>query len=116
MFTIIQEKSFMKPVKYVFPVAVMFLSSCTWVEPTKESEAVAVVTDAVKLEGCKKLLSTTSSVLDKVGFMERTEGLMVDELTTMAKNKAAAVGGDTIIAKGPIKQGSMSFDIFKCAE
>jgi len=106
----------MKPVIYVFPVAVIFLTSCTWVEPTKESDAVAVVTDAVKVEGCKKLVSTTSSVLDKVGFIDRTESLMVDELTTMAKNKAAAVGGDTIISKGPVKEGSMSFDIFKCAE
>ena len=111
----------MKPVNYVFPVAVILLSSCilsscTWVEPTKESDAVAVVTDVVKVEGCKKLLSTTSSVLDKVGFIDRTESLMVDELTTMAKNKAAALGGDTIIAKGPVKDGSMSFDIFKCGE
>jgi hypothetical protein len=106
----------MNPVKYVLPVAVVLLSSCAWVEPTKESEAVAVVTDAVKLEGCKKLLSTTSSVLDKVGFMDRTERAMVDELTILAKNKAAAIGGDTIIAKGPVKEGAMSFDIFKCGE
>jgi hypothetical protein len=106
----------MKPVNYVVPVAVVLLSSCSWVEPTKESDAVAVVTDAVKLEGCKKLLSTTSSVLDKVGFMDRTERAMADELTILAKNKAAAVGGDTVIAKGPVKDGSMSFDIFKCGE
>jgi hypothetical protein len=106
----------MNPVRFLLPVAVLSLSSCAWVEPTKESDTVAVVTDAARVEGCKKLLSTTSTVLDKVGFMDRTERAMVDELTILARNKAAAVGGDTIISKGPVKEGSMSFDVFKCAE
>ena len=102
--------------KYAIFIIILALTSCSWVEPTKEGSAVAVVTDAVKVEACKKLATTTSTVLDKVGFIDRTESAIIDELTILAKNKAAELGGDTIISKGPVNEGTMSFEIYKCGQ
>jgi len=41
---------------------------------------------------------------------------VTEELVTLAKNRAAEKGGDSIVAKGPASEGEMSFDIYKCGE
>ena len=104
----------MKAHKYIFYIALPLLSACSFVDLTEEGSAIDVVTDAAKVEACKKIATTTSSVLDKVGFMDRTDRAMVDELTMLARNKAAKIGGDTVVPKGTVEEGSMSFDIYNC--
>lgn len=98
---------------YVLPILFLILSACTWVELTKEGKEVAVATD-LNLKTCKKLGSTTSTVKHKIGFVTRSEEKVNEELTTLAKNSAAKMGGDTIVAEGAASEGTMSFDIYKC--
>ena len=105
----------MNTVRYAFLIAVCGLSACTWVEPTKEGSEVLLV-KAFNVETCKKLGSTTSTVKHKVGFVTRGEEKVYEELVTLAKNKAADMGGDSIVAQGPAKEGRMTFDIYKCGE
>ncbi len=91
------------------------LSACTWVEPTREGSEV-VVAKASSVETCKKLGTTTTSVKHKVGFYTRGEEKVTEELTILAKNKAAEMGGNTIVAQGEAVEGSMSFVIYKCGD
>ncbi|MCG6937519.1 MAG: DUF4156 domain-containing protein [Gammaproteobacteria bacterium] len=99
----------------VLCLAVSSLAACTWVEPTKESSNVTLVKD-FNVKSCKKLSTTTTSVASKIGIIERNDETITDELITLAKNKAAELGGDSIVAKGPATDGSMTFDVYKCGE
>ena len=95
-------------------LAIICLPACTWVEPTKESSGVTLV-KSFNVKSCVKLGTTTATVKDKVGPVTRDEDTVREELITVAKNKAATLGADSIVANEPVSEGSMSFDMYKCA-
>jgi len=105
----------MKPCLSVLCAGILSLSGCTWVEPTKEGQEVLLV-KSYNVETCEHIGSTTSSVKHAIGPVTRSEEKVREELITLAKNHAAEKGGDSIVAKGPVINGSMSFDIFRCGE
>lgn len=105
----------MRLIPFFLPLAVFTLSACTWVEPTKESSDVTVVKD-FNVNSCIKLGTTKATVTHKVGIITRGEDTVTEELITVAKNRAAELGGDSIVAKGPVSEGTMSFDVYKCGE
>ena len=100
---------------YVLSLVIICLPACTWVEPTKESSEVTLV-KAFNVKTCKKLGATTATVKQKIGIITRSEDRVLEELTTLAKNSAARMGGDSIVAKEPMVDGVMSFDIYRCGE
>jgi hypothetical protein len=105
----------MKLRKYVLSIAVLLLPACTWVEPTKEGSEVLLV-KAFNVEACEKLGTTKTSVKHKVGFVTRSEDKVTEELTTLARNRAAEMGGDSIVARGAVSEGAMEFDIYSCGD
>jgi len=100
---------------YVLSMVMACLPACTWVEPTKESSGVTLV-KSFNVNACKKLGSTNATVTQKLGPVTRDDDVVMEELITLAKNRAAKMGGDSIVAQEPAVDGSMSFDIYKCAE
>ena len=105
----------MKASGFVLSIVISGLAACTWVEPTKEGSEVLVV-KASNVDTCKKLGTATTSVKHKVGIITRSDEKVAEELTILAKNKAAEMGGDSIVAQGELVEGSMSFYIYKCAD
>ena len=105
----------MKPVLSVLFAGIVCLPACTWVQPTNEGEEVLLV-KAFNVETCQHIGSTTSTVKHAIGPVTRSEEKVSEELITLAKNHAAERGGDSIVAKGPAVNGSMSFDIFRCGD
>ena len=93
----------------------IFLHACAWVEPTAESEKVTLVRE-FNVKACKKITTTTATVASKVGIIERNVDTITEELVTLAKNRAAELGGDSIVSQGPEVDGTMKFDVYKCAE
>ena len=100
---------------YTLCFAAIGLASCTWVEPTKEGLDVILVKPH-NVETCTKLGETTASVKHQIGPVTRSEEKVVEELVTLARNKAAEMGGDSIVATAPARDGVMSFEVYKCAE
>lgn len=98
---------------FVLSLTAACLTACTWVEPTKESSEVTLV-KSFNVSNCEKLATTTATVKHKLGPITRGEDTVLEELVTLAKNKAAAIGGDSIVAREPVSDGSMSFDIYRC--
>jgi len=105
----------MKLSRYALSIVILGLVACTWVEPTKEGSEVLLV-KVFNVETCKKLGTTNTFVKHKVGIVTRSDEKVTEELITLAKNRAAEKGGDSIVAKGPANEGSMSFDMYKCGE
>jgi hypothetical protein len=105
----------MKLSVYTLAIVISGLTACTWVEPTREGSEVIVV-KASSVGTCNKLGTATTSVKHKLGIITRSDEKVTEELTILAKNKAAEMGGDSIVAKGEPVEGSMSFDIYKCGD
>jgi len=89
------------------------LISCTWVEPSEQGKSVTLVKSA-HVTHCKSLGTVTSSTKDSVGFIDRSEEKVAVELVDLARNKAAGMGGDTIVVEGPIEEGSQTFRVYRC--
>ena len=94
-------------------VLLLQVTGCTWVKKTEEAEQVSLIKPNLA-KHCEKLASTTVKVAAKVGFVERNEKKVGEELTTQAKNEAALIGGDAIVSDGPAKDGIQKFSIYRC--
>lgn len=89
------------------------LQACTWVKPTEAGAQVRLVED-YNVTQCTKLGTTTTSVKHKIGAMGRDLEKVTEELTVLARNEAAVMGGDSIVAQGPPADGSMVFGVYRC--
>lgn len=91
----------------------VLLASCTWVEPTEEGYAVALVKPTA-VQNCQSLGTATAEVPDNIGPFARSDKKVAEELVTLGKNEAARMGGDTIAEAGPVSQGRQQFKVYLC--
>jgi len=92
---------------------VLSLSACSWVQPLPGAFKVAYL-PASEVIDCKKLGSTHASVLDKVGFYQRDNEAVKQDLIAVARNTAVDMRGDTIVSTSVLQNGRMEFDIYRC--
>jgi len=93
---------------------VVAISSCSFVEMAPGADDVRVVGEGQVPAGCVKRGEVEVSVKDKVGFYERNELKVKDELEVLARNEAPGLDADTIQAKGPPVDGAQRFLAFRC--
>lgn len=89
------------------------VSACTWVEPTIGSRSVSVVKPE-HVSTCEQIGQTNTRTAAKIGFIRRKAVTVAKELQTLARNDAAAMGGDTVVAQGSSYEGSQRFLIYRC--
>jgi len=100
--------------KRLLPVlGAVAVASCTWVEPTAQGSSVTLVKSA-HVAHCQLLGTVTSSTKDKIAMIDRSEEKVAEELVDLARNKAATMGGDSIVAEGPPSAGSQTFRVYRC--
>lgn len=94
-------------------LSIALLPACTWVKLTEEGESVTVVASVP--DSCKRLGSTTSSTKADLASIDRSSKKVATELTTLARNSAAKMGGDTISAESEVSDsGEQTFGIYRC--
>lgn len=89
------------------------LSGCTWVKPEVGADDVLVRT-AAQVGQCERIGQTTTSVRDRVAAVQRSPGRVEEELETLARNSAVELGGNTLVADGPVRDGQRRFLIYTC--
>ena len=89
------------------------LAACAWVKTTPEGEKVRIA-QAGEVENCESEGEVTASLKSRVGGFERKPGKVAGELETLARNEAATMGGDTIVAASPVKEGRQTFRVYRC--
>lgn len=89
------------------------LVGCTWVEPTEEGFAVALVKESA-VQNCESLGKATAKVPDNIGPIPRSDKKVREELVVLGKNEAARMGGDTAVALGNVWDGSQQFGVYRC--
>jgi len=86
---------------------------CAWVDLTEEGRTVTLA-QVEQVEGCEKLGTTRTKVLHRVLFIDRSATKVASELANLARNEAASLGGDTIVAIDRIDRGTQRFDVYRC--
>jgi hypothetical protein len=95
-------------------LACTLLAACTWVELSEEGQGVTLVASVP--ESCKRLGTTTSVTKASLAAIKRGEKKVATELQTLARNAAASMGGDTLVAQGDIRPpGEQDFVVYRCA-
>lgn len=102
----------MKSVTMVLACAV-FAAGCTWVKPTTKSHEVVLMTQD-QVVNCVKKGSTTSKTLSKIAIVPRNHDKIFSELVMLAKNEAAILGGDAVVAEGRMEEGRQTFGVYRC--
>jgi hypothetical protein len=91
----------------------LILSACSFVDLTQEGEKVRIL-EASEVSSCKHLGQSTASTQEKALGVRRHDKAINNELTSLARNTAVKMGGDTIVAEGPEDGGKQTFLIYKC--
>jgi len=89
------------------------LASCTWVEPDAQGKQIQVAYGK-DLGACTQKGTVTVSVKDKVGFYERNELKVRDELESLARNEASELGADTVQALDEPVDGEQKYGAYDC--
>ena len=89
----------------------MSLPACTFVHMAPSATNVKVLASA---PACERRGEAEVSVRHKVGFYERSEAQVHDELETLARNEAPGVGADSISPLGPPVEGGQSWALWRC--
>lgn len=90
----------------------LLLGGCTWV-PLSDAGAGVHQATAAQVANCRQVGTVSSSTQDRIGF-QRSRGKVGEELVVLARNEAASIGGDTIVAVGPPVDGRQDFTVYRC--
>lgn len=104
----------MKPVSIVVALTLLATSACTWVKLEDTGAIVRVAAAHETLAGCTFKGDITTTVSNRIAGIERNSIKVADELETLARNEAAALGANVIKAKGPAVAGEQSFSAHLC--
>lgn len=89
-------------------------SGCTWVHMAPGASAVRVISAGPAPAGCERRGEITVSVKDRLGFYERNDLRVHEELETLARNEAPGVTADTIQPLAPPNDGEQRFVAWRC--
>ncbi len=93
----------------------LLLGACTWVELEDGGARVRVAGPGALASSCVAKGEITVGVKDGVGFYNRDERKVRDELETLARNQAADLGANTIQAMNEPIEGEQKFSAWMCA-
>ena len=94
-------------------LAALLVVGCTWVTVTPEGAGVRVA-GAAEVASCERKGKVTVSVENRVAAIERKPTKVATELATLARNEAASLGGDTVVAEGDVIEGRQVFGVYRC--
>lgn len=104
----------MSIVRTSFTLALLIsLSACTFVKPNARGAHVKVA-EASEVGHCRKVGTTTVSVIDNVAGVPRGYSVLAEELANLARNEAPNLEGDTIVPVSDIVNGQRQFDVYDC--
>lgn len=95
-------------------LSALALGACTWVKPDPAGARVRVAYDG-NAEGCTKVGEIGVGVRDRlIPGVDRNELKVRDELESLARNEAATLDADTIVALNEPKDGEQRFAAYRC--
>lgn len=90
-----------------------FAAGCTWVDLTPSGEAVRVV-PADRVADCRRVGTLSVYTKAEVAGIDRSADKVRGELETLARNEAATMHADTIVADSEIAKGRRDYVAYRC--
>ncbi len=87
-------------------------TGCTWVKPSAKGAQVREAT-AEEVAGCQRIGTASGTTRTSV-VLPRDKDKIRTEQVTLARNQAAVLGGDTVVADGPPDGGTQAFIVYRC--
>ncbi len=89
------------------------LVSCSFVKLSPEGESVDIRENSGTAE-CARIGVITVSGVDKVGFINRKDSKVGNELLNQARNDAAGMGANVLVPLGQPIDGKQKFEAYNC--
>lgn len=89
------------------------LSGCATSGLNEGGEKVRLL-NPQEVTSCRKLGETNTQVTSNLAGIPRPIETIAKELSVVARNAAARMGGDTVVALTVITDGQQTFEVFKC--
>lgn len=90
------------------------LAACqSWVELSDAGRNVSIVTPATA-EDCERLGRVTATSREQVAGLRRDPERLQRELQALARNEAAGLGANAILATTEVTDGRQTFDALRC--
>tara|TARA_R110002072_G_scaffold142853_1_gene288468 strand:+ start:30159 stop:30491 length:333 start_codon:yes stop_codon:yes gene_type:complete len=91
------------------------LSACSssWVQLSPQGQQVSLAT-AAEVTNCTRLGTANVSAADNIGFVQRSARRLQEELVSLARNEAGALGGNRVAPESTINDGRQTFGVFRC--
>ncbi len=89
------------------------VSACSFVSLNPGAENIAVSADGNSLSKCKFLGNTDVSLWSKADTFQ-SQGTVDEQLNILARNQAATMNGNTVIAKSDINNGQRTYAVYNC--
>ena len=98
----------------VLVLSTLMLGACTWVKMEPGATRVRVLAADALTQGCTARGEIGVSVKDQVGFYQRSDLKVRDELETLARNEAVRLDADAIQPLEEPALGEQRFAAFHC--
>ncbi len=102
----------MKKLMIALTLGAASLGGCTWVDLNSKGKQVQIGY-AGDIQQCERLGVVSASTQSKI-VMNRDEAKIQEELYTLARNNAGAMGATNLVQHGMPKEGEQSFTAYRC--
>ncbi len=97
----------------IIALSSIFISGCTFNKVTEEAQHILLV-NPKHVSECERLGKTIVQMKSSFIGINVPRATVENELRNIAKNDAASMGGDTIVALTEIEAGVQTFQIYRC--
>ncbi len=87
---------------------------CTWVHMAPGASSVRVLAPGAAPAGCVRRGEIAVSVKDRLGFYERNDLRVREELETLARNEGPGLQADTVQPLAEPRDGEQRFAAYRC--
>ena len=95
------------------PLVAILMSSCNWVNVSEGGESVRLLTQS-QASNCNRIGTTTSTTTDNILIIQRGAESVQNALIDLARNEAALMGGNAIVAETTVQDGRQRFIVYTC--
>jgi hypothetical protein len=100
--------------KATVAIAIALLStSCTYVKTDPTAENI-VLANKSRVQNCKRIGTANTRVKADIVGINRKPQKVASELLALARNEAANIGGNTLVADSEIAAGKQRFIVYQC--
>ena len=94
--------------------SLILVAGCSFVDIKPQAQKVRILA-AQDVRSCKQLGQVTATTISEVGPIPRSPDDVSEEVENLARNHAAGMNGDAIVAASPLTKGERAYEVYRCS-